>query len=407
MGNTKKLSIVLIAVIAIIVLAAIIYFSRIFAPGSIKSGSFETVVVHRGEVLSTTPANAVVESENEVILLSPATSIIESILKEPGNFVNEGEVILKLNKQPVEDEIERLKDNLEVKKNNLEKTQLNAQSAKLDLDYNEEVKKLKITSLESQLADQKQLLEVGGISPAKLEQTKQEITLAEKDLNMLIEKNAIRLKQLVAEERGLLLQIRMDEKVMKGNLELLSKMEIKAPSSGIILNISGHVGEKISADKMVVQMSDLTSFKLIGSIEEQLANQVKTGKRVLVTVEDEQLEGRIGSITPMVENNKVQFNVHLKQSSHPKLIANQNVQIQIVNNQKENTLRIRKLPDFKSGKKFSVFVVEGNKAVKREVTLGVIGNDYCEIIDGLKEGDTVISEETNAFRHLNEVEINN
>lgn len=407
MGNTKKLSIVLIAVIALITISAIIYFSRIFIPGSIKSGSFETVVVHRGEVLSTTPANGVVESENEVILLSPATSIIESILKEPGDFVNEGEVILKLNKQPVEDDIERLKDNLEVKRNNLEKTQLNAQSAKLDLDYNEEVKKLKIKSLESQLADQKQLLEVGGISPAKLEETKQEITLAEKDLNMLIEKNAIRLKQLIAEENGLLLQIRMDEKVLKGNVELLSKMEIKAPSSGIILNILGHVGEKINADKMVVQLSDLTSFKLIGSIEEQLANQVKTGKRVLVTVEDEQLEGLIGSITPMVENNKVQFNVHLTQSSHPKLIANQNVQIQIVNNQKENALRIRKLPDFKTDKKYNVFVVEGSKAVKREITLGIVGNDYCEIVDGLKEGDAVISEETNAFRHLNEIEINN
>lgn len=407
MGNTKKLSIVLIAVIALITISAIIYFSRIFIPGSIKSGSFETVVVHRGEVLSTTPANGVVESENEVILLSPATSIIESILKEPGDFVNEGEVILKLNKQPVEDDIERLKDNLEVKRNNLEKTQLNAQSAKLDLDYNEEVKKLKIKSLESQLADQKQLLEVGGISPAKLEETKQEITLAEKDLNMLIEKNAIRLKQLIAEENGLLLQIRMDEKVLKGNVELLLKMEIKAPSSGIILNILGHVGEKINADKMVVQLSDLTSFKLIGSIEEQLANQVKTGKRVLVTVEDEQLEGLIGSITPMVENNKVQFNVHLTQSSHPKLIANQNVQIQIVNNQKENALRIRKLPDFKTDKKYNVFVVEGSKAVKREITLGIVGNDYCEIVDGLKEGDAVISEETNAFRHLNEIEINN
>lgn len=407
MGNTKKLSLVFIAIITVIALSTFIYFARIFVPGSIKSGSFETVVVHRGEVLSTTPASGVVESENEVIVLSPATSIIERILKEPGNYVNEGEVILKLNKQPVEEDIERLRDNLEMKKNNLEKTQLNAQSAKLDLDYNEEVKKLKIKSLQSQLADQKQLLEVGGISPAKLEETKQEITLAEKDLNMLIEKNAIRIKQLVAEENGLLMQIRVDEKVLQGNLELLSKMEIKAPSSGIILNILGHVGEKINADKMVVQMSDLTSFKLIGSVEEKLANQVKTGKRVLVTVEDEQLEGQIGSITPMVENNKVQFNVHLIQSSHPKLIANQNVQIQIINEQKENTLRIRKLPGFNSGKKFSVFVVEGDKAVKREITLGIIGNDYCEIVDGLKEGDAVISEETNAFRHINEIEINN
>ncbi len=407
MGVKKNLSIALIAVFALIVFTAIVYFSGVFVPDSLQPGSFETVVVHRGDVISTTPATGIVESENEVLVLSPASSIIKNILKEPGNYVNEGEIILQLNTEQVKENIEKLKDQLEVKRNNLEKTRLNAQSARLDLDYNEEVKKLKITSLKSQLADQEQLLEVGGISPARLEQTRQEITLAEKDVAMLVDKNAIRIKQLVAEENGLLLQIRMDEKVLENNIELLSKMDIKAPSSGIILNISGHVGEKVNADQTVARMSDLTSFKLIGSIDEQFATQVKTGKKVIVILENEQLDGLIGSITPMVENNKVQFNVHLKQSSHPELIANQNVQIQIVNSNKENVLCINKLPEFEDGKKQKVFVVLGNKAIKKEVNLGIIGNECCEILSGLNEGDIVISDGTNSFRHLSEIEISN
>ncbi len=407
MGNKKHISIALFGGLALVAVFAVMYYTGVFAPGSLKSGSFETVVAHRGEVLSSTLAAGVVESENEVIVLSPATSIIKSILKEPGDYVEQGETVLQLNPEPVEENIERVKDQLDMKRNNLEKTQLNAQSAKLDLDYNEEVKKLRITSLESQLADQKQLLEVGGISPARVEQTKQEITLATKDLDMLIEKNAIRLKQLVADEEGLLMQIRMDEKVLQSNRELLSKMDIKAPSSGIILNISGQVGEKINADRTMIQMSDLTSFKIIGSIDEQLANQVKIGKKVIVNIDGERLEGSIGSITPMVENNKVQFNVHLSQSSHPKLIANQNVQIQIVNSLKENALRIKILPNFNNNTKQIVFVIQGTKAFKREVELGLIGNEYCEILSGLEEGDVVISEDIGSFRHLKEIEINN
>lgn len=407
MGAKKNISIVLIAAFALVALVAVLYFSGVFVPDSLKSGSFETVVVHRGDVISTTQASGIVESENEVLVLSPATSIIKNILKEPGDYVEEGEIIMQLNTDQVTENIEKLKDQLEVRKNNLEKTRLNAQSARLDLDYNEEVKKLKITSLKSQLADQNELLEVGGISPAKIEQTKQEITLAEKDLKMLVDKNAIRIKQLDADETGLLLQIRMDEKVLEDNNELLSKMNIRAPSSGIILNISGHVGEKVNQDRMVARMSDLTSFKIIGSVDEQYATQVKTGKNVMVTVEDEQLEGLIGSITPMVENNKVQFNVHLKESSHPKLIANQNVQLQIINNSKENVLCIDKLPEFEDGKDQKVFVVQGNKAIKREITLGITGNTMCEVVSGLNEGDIVISGGVNAYRHLNEIEINN
>lgn len=405
MGTNRNLYIAVVVVILIIAIGTVLFFSGALVPGAIKSGNFETITVDRGDVISTTKATGIIESENEVILLSPAASIIKSILKEPGNHVQAGDIILQLQTEPVLDDIDKLKDQLEVKRNNLEKNQLNAQSTKLDLDYNEEVKRLKVISLKAQLSDQEQLLEVGGISPARVEETKQEITLAEKDLAMLIDKNSIRLKQLNAEDRGLYMQIRMDEKVLEDKQLLLSKMSVRAPSAGIILNISGNVGEKVPADKSLVTMSDLSSFKLIGSIDEQYARQLKTGSLVYVTIENEKLEGLIGNITPMVENNKVQFNVHLAESSHPKLIANQNVQIQIFNNKKENTLRIKKLPEFENGKSHKVFVVEGSKAVKKEILLGIIGDEFCEVLSGLKQGDVVISDDTNAIRHLNEIDL--
>ena len=406
MGTKKNLSIAIVVILVLIVAVAIYYFTGAQVPKTLKTGNFNTTTVERGEVVATLEATGVIESENEVLVLSPAASIVKNILKEPGNQVISGEIILQLQTLPVEDDIEKLKDQLEMKRNNLEKTQLNSQSTKLDLDYNEEVKRLKIVSLKAQLSDKEQLLEVGGISPARVEETKQEITLAEKDLAMLVQKNSIRLKQLIAEEKGLLLQIRMDEKMLEEKQELLGKMSVRAPSSGIILNINAHVGEKVPADKMLVQMSDLSTFKLNGSVDEKYASQIKTGSPVFVTVEGEQLKGLIGSVTPMVENNKVQFNVHLDENNHPKLIANQNVQIQIFSHKKDNVLRIKKLPDFEPGKPCKIFVVEGDKAVKREITIGITGNDYCEIISGLKEGDIVIADETSPFRHLSEFAIN-
>lgn len=407
MGIKKKLSFFFIIVFVLIIVAVVVYFSGIFVPNSLTRGSFETSAAERGSVASTISATGVVESENEVLILSPATSVIKTILKEPGNSVRAGETILILDAEQVQSEIERLADELEVKKNNLEKNRLNAQGTRLDLDYNEEVKKLKITSLKSQLADQEQLLEVGGISPARLDQTKQEITLAEKDLQTLVEKNSIRLKQLEADEKGLLLQIKMDEKVLEEKRELLKKMNVKAPSSGIILAINGHEGEKVNSDRMLVRMSDLTTFKIIGSVEEQYAKQIKTGKPVQVAMDDEILEGRIGSITPLVENSRIQFNVHLKNSNHPKLIANQQVQINIVNSEKQNVLRIKKLPEFETSGMYKVFVIEGDKAVKREIDIGLIGSDSCEVTSGLNEGELIITEGMNIYRHLNEIEIKN
>jgi HlyD family secretion protein len=405
MEKNKKFQVLIIAILGFALIAGAFYFSQLFLPAAIKPANFVTEIAEKGPVLLSVHATGVVDSESEVLILSPGPGIIQSILAEPGTRVRKGEIILQLNTEGVTDDIDRIKDQLEVRRNSLERTRLNAQSTRLDLEYNEEVKKLRIASLKSQLADQQQLLEVGGISPARIDQTKQEITLAEKDLETLVEKNSIRLKQLKAEEEGLLLQIRMQEKELEEKQDLLQKMSIRAPSAGIILSISGKAGEKVNTDNLLVRMSDLTSFKIIGSVEEQYAVQLKTGNRVLVNLGDEQLEGTVGNITPMVENEKIQFNVHLHESSHPKLIANQQVEIQIIVNFKEEALRIKKIEEFETGQKHRMFVMEGDKAVKREFTLGIIGNEYCEVLSGLSEGDAVIVEGLNAFRQADEIEL--
>jgi HlyD family secretion protein len=405
MGKNRKIQVLIIAVLGSAIIAGAIYFSRLYMPATVKPANFVTETAEKGPVLLSVHATGVVDSENEVLILSPGPGIIQSILAEPGTRVRKGEIILQLNTDGVTDDIDRIKDQLEVRRNSLERTRLNAQSTRLDLEYNEEVKKLRIASLKSQLADQQQLLEVGGISPARIDQTKQEITLAEKDLETLVEKNSIRLKQLKAEEEGLLLQIRMQEKELEEKQNLLQKMSIRAPSSGIILSISGKAGEKVNTDNLLVRMSDLTSFKIIGSVEEQHAVQLKTGNKVLVNLGDDQLEGTVGNITPMVENEKIQFNVHLQESSHPKLIANQQVEIQIIVNFKEDALRIKKIPEFETAQKHSMFVIEGDRAVKRDFTLGIIGNEYCEILSGLSEGDAVIVEGLSTFRQSDEIEL--
>lgn len=406
MGNKIRLSIFLLLGIALLAGAVFILYPKLKTTSALKAGSFKTETIGRGAVILSIKASGVVESESEVLILSPARSYIKKVLKEPGSWVEKGELIVQLDKENVVADIDRLGDQLDMKRNSLEKTQLNAQSTRLDLSYNEEVKKLRITSLKSTLADQKQLLEVGGISPARIEKTKQEIVLAEKDLETLTEKNAIRLKQLAADKKGLMLQIKAQEKSLKDKLELLTKCDIKAPSAGIILAVVGNEGVRVDMDKMLVRMSDLTSFKVIGSIDEKFAEQLKTGNRVFVKVDNENLQGRVGNITPMVENQKVQFNIHLKEKSHPKLIANQNVEVELINSKTENVIRIKKIEKFVTESSHIIYVVKGAEAIKTAIILGTIGNDYCEVLSGVNEGDQVIVDEINS-RGLDRIEIQN
>lgn len=390
MSNKKTLLIAVSVLSAVIILFILFHKTGIPSFLTTDSKNYPTCVVDRGKVIIPLDATGIVEPENEVILLSPLTSIIRKIRKEPGSRVKKGEVIIELDSEPTHAEIEQIKDQLEVKSNSLERSKLEGQMARIDLDYNVEVKKLRITSIKAELADEEQLLSVGGISSAKIEETKQNLVLAEKDLDVIQKKNAIRIKQMKTEETGLDLQIDIQKKQLTEKIGILSKLDIKAPSDGIILSISGKEGEKVGNDKMLITMSDLTTFKIRGLIDEKLSEQVKTGNPVIVISDNEQLAGTIGNVTPTVAENKIQFNVHLENSNNPKLIPNKTVKIYVLKSLKNDVLRISANNNFKANSEQTVYILDSGKVVSRIVTFGIKGNEYQEVISGLNEGEKVI-----------------
>jgi len=371
--KSKKGLLIAVAVLSAFVILLVLF--RIVGIPSFLTPNpkhYQTSIVDRGQVFIPIDATGVVEPENEVILLSPLNSIILKINKEPGSRVKKGDVIIELDPVPTREEIEQINDQ------------------RIDLDYNVEVKKLRIASIKAQLADEEQLLSVGGISSAKIDETKQNLVLAEKDLSVVVKKNAIRLNQLKTEENGLNLQIEIQKKQLADKLEMLGKLAIKAPSDGIILSLSGKVGEKVGPDKMLITMSDLTTFKIKGSIDEKYSEFIKTGNPVFAFPENEKLNGTIGTVSPVVADKRILFNVHLENSNNPKLIPNQAVRLQVLKSMKNEVLRISSDNDFKSNQEQTIYVLDSGNVVPRTVQFGIKGAGYQEVLSGLNEGDKVI-----------------
>jgi HlyD family secretion protein len=384
-----------------IIIIVFIPFDRNSSPDQ----DIQVSTVEIGKVVRSFTGEGIVEPQSEVLILSPASSIIKEILKEVGTHVNAGEPIIILDPSPVQSQIENIQDQLEMKQNSLRKNQLNARSSKVDLDYNVQVKNLRIASLKSELADQEQLLEVGGISPARFEKTKQELELAEQDLIMLKEKNSIKLQQLEADEEGLRLQIDMQEKELALKEDALSKMIIRAPSAGIILSLSGKVGEKVDNDRLLIEMSDLTNFKIKGKVDDDYSEQVKTGTRVYVALDSEKLSGVVGSVNPVIRDRKIEFDVNLVESNHYKLRPNLNVSLDIVREERDSVLRIQNGPSIGRGDEHTVFVLRNGSASERMIRTGLRTEEYVEIREGLAEGERVVLTNVSSVEDLEVLEV--
>lgn len=390
---------------ALIIIAAIFLLILHFLPKEIKQTDYQLYKTDFGPVYNSIEAKGVVEPESEVLLNSPANSMVNKIIHVPGSHVKAGQIIIVLDQTNIMEEIEQIEDQLEVKRNSLQKLMLQVKSQRLDLDYALETKKLRIASIKSELADQEQLLEVGGVSTAKLEKTKQELVSAEKDLNMTQEKNYIKLKQLRTEVKGLELQIQIEEKKLESRKKMLEKMNVRASSAGIILNITKKAGEKVKMDELLVRMSNLSSFKIIASIDEKQADLVKTGRQVFALIDDEILTGMVGTIKPVIENNNVNFDVYLDQQSHSKLIPNLKVDLRLVNEKRDSILRIKNGPAFTKSNRQIVYVADGERAYPKEISIGIIGDEYLEVKEGIEPGELVIISDISSFRRAKFIDL--
>lgn len=391
--------------IALILIAAIYVVIRFIPNGRIESGQLDISEIEIGSVISTIPAEGRVAPESEVLILSPASSIVRSIVKDVGSRVELGEAMIILDPTPVQEEIEKIEDQLAVKRNSLRKNELNAKSIRVDLDYNVEVKKLRIASLKSTLADQQQLLDVGGISPANYEKTKQELVLAQKDLETLNTRNNIRLKQLETDDQGLKLQISIQEKELEQKKQLLKDMIIRAPSSGIILSLDAQKGEKVNKDKLLITMSNLSEFKIRATSEDSYSEVLKTGNPVFVLMTDDTLHGQVGTISPAIRDRKIEFDVYLKESNHWKLRPNMTLPLRIVVSQADSVMRVKYDPELAKGSNIELYLVEGSVATKKKIRTGLKGDNYIEIRSGVEVGDKVIVSDVSLFRNKEQVEL--
>jgi len=97
----------------------------------------------------------------------------------------------------------------------------------------------------------------------------------------------------------------------------------------------------------------------------------------------------------MYEDQMIRFNVYLQKNQDASLKMNKSVVVKVFSSKRENVLRIKKQDSIENTTEQTVYLVNGKEGRKTTVILGVIGNEWSEVVSGLKEGDVIIATDKN------------
>jgi HlyD family secretion protein len=401
----KKKSAIIIVTVVIAVLSIAVWLLRTSLKSTIKKTEITTAVVDKGNVENTLNATGEVLPEFEEILT--IHEAIKKVLMDAGNKVKAGQSILTLDKSASQTEFERLNFQLQSKRNEISKLKLDLNKSFFDIRSNNDIKQLRISNLADAVENAKRLFKAGGGTREGIEQAELNLKVAQLEKKQL--ENEIKSKQqtMQIEIKEAEIALAIQENELHELQRKLNLANIIATRTGVVTWINKNIGATVREGESLARIADLGSFKVNGSISDNYMDQLHNGMPVIIRINDAQMKGHVANVYPSIQNNIVTFDVQLDERNNKLLRPNMKVDVFLVTDVQNNTMRVANGPAFKGASAQDVFVLNGDKAEKRAVHIGLTNFDFVEIKDGLKPGDVVITSDMSEYKNSNELTIKN
>ena len=369
-------------------------------------GELVIATVERGTIQNTLTASGVIVPSVEREINAPVPTEIKKVHLSIGKEVKKGDLIMELDREYTQLEYDQLKDELELRKNNIDKLKLKFDKDLRDLDYQDQIKALRVAQLAAEVQDQKRLLQIGGATAEELEKAKLNLQVEELEKKMLENELSYSRSVNSNEKKSLELEFQIQEKKLAELRRKLSETNVRTPQAGVITWINEDIGNTVAQGETIVRIADLGSYRVEATSSDRNTEKIKIGLPAKVRIGQSYFAGVVDRILPAVENNTVKFYIKLENQSSSALRPNMRTEVFLITDVKSDVLRIKNGRSLTRAISPEVFFVEGDLAIKKRINKGMMNAEYIEITGPVKEGDRIIISDTEEYEHLDKFNIN-
>ncbi len=179
----------------------------------------------------------------------------------------------------------------------------------------------------------------------------------------------------------------------------LAAVTLVAPFSGVVLEVMAKPGEAVSAGTGVILLADQAAVEVRTTVIEEDLPLVEVGQPVELFFDaqpDDAVEGHVARIVPQRVQGKDRplFHVYITPEVVPEgVVAGMTADASIIIAQRSDVLRLpRALVRARSDGTAQIKVWTDDQVVDRMVRVGLRGDVYVEILEGLREGEPVVGE---------------
>jgi HlyD family secretion protein len=363
--------------------------------------------VKKGDFLEYYPFDGTVEPATSVFLDVDEGGRVDEILVEGGAHVEKGDLILRFSNATMQrnaiDTETQLLENLDIQRN----TQFNrAQSALLlketllDLDH-------QILDMQNRFRRYEALMKDGSnvISQETFEVTRDQLRYLRDKRALMAER--IRQEDILSNNQ--IVQAKESVERLNKSMALLDhivkSLEVRAPISGYLSTIDAQVGQNIPRGQRIGQIDLLDKFKIRVRIDQFYIARVEIGTPGHLNLDGVDYEVKVQKIYPEVRQNAFEADVVFTGAVPETLKRGQTLTVELSFGSPSKGLTVSKGGYFQhtAGRWVYLVASDGRTARRVNVRLGRQNPREVEVLDGLSEGDRILSSSYDTYNDVDEL----
>jgi HlyD family secretion protein len=360
---------------------------------SVKNGIFQDYIAVIG----------IVEPIKTIYLDAMEGGRVDEIIAEEGTMVKNGDVILKLSNTNLLSDVMFRESELAERENNLRTTRLQMEQNKLSIRSQLMEVGYKLKKQERLFVMNKKLFDAGHISSEEYQEQEDQYNMLKemRDLLIMNQKQDSIFRSIQIE------QLESSVKRMHENLKLIrlkaENLIVKAPTNGQLASIRPELGESMAPGARIGQINVLDGYKLRVDIDEHFISRIIKGLTAECEFSDINFNAHITKVYPEVINGRFAVDMEFDKNIPEEIRIGQTSRIRLELGESKKAIMLPKGGFYQSTGGQWVFVIDksSNYAVKREIRIGRQNPKYYEVLEGLEEGEQVI---TSGYENFGDVD---
>jgi len=420
--------------VAIVIVAAGMFFIFHTSPVPVEMGK-----VSRQTVREYIAEDAKTRLDKDYIVDMPINGTVERIGLEEGDKVKKGDVVARIDPYDLQQQIKGVEalikqseaqivgvDEAKPKPETIQAAELRVQEAHDNANIARKqhaIAETNFNNAEKEYKRIKALADKDVVSQSQydsvtreyhnaqqaLAQAELSVKAAEKNLS-IAEKQAKRVRDSVNDNEYMRTYYQAEKQRYEAQLSQfkddLKKTDIVSPVTGVVTDKYVDDRRVLPAGSELLKIGNLKTIEIESDILSEEVGRISLGDPVEISgkaLGNRTIEGKVERIYPSgfkkisslgIEQQRVKVIIAFD-NDQARLRPGTSVDIRVVTDESKNALAVPERGTFRQQNEWYVFVVKGGRAEQRKVKIGLRNDDWAEILDGVKEGETVIAEPRN------------